>query len=90
MNPLPESTVNLLLSGLMGIFGGLATIPINTIFAWWLKREEQLYQHKLDMIAKQRELLLQHKFEMEKKGKDEEMENLKAAVSRLERRLSDG
>lgn len=66
MNPASSSTESLLLSGLMGIFGGLLTIPVNAIFTFLLKRDELLYQHKLDLILKQRELLLEHKLEMER------------------------
>lgn len=61
-----DSLASLLFSGLMGIFGGLLTIPINALFTFWLKRDELLYHHKLDLIAKQRELLLEHKLEMER------------------------
>ncbi len=68
MSNLPESTFNLILSGIMGVFGGLLTLPINAVIAWLLKRDEQLYQHKLDLIAKQRELLLQHKLTVERMG----------------------
>jgi len=99
MNPLPDSTVNLLLSGFMGLVGGLITIPLNALVSWLLKRDEQLYQHKLGMIAKQRELLLQHKLEMERKAKDDRiirLENTVAqlqqqdALTRLEQRLAHG
>ncbi len=84
MSTLPESTINLILSGLMGALGALISIPISSLISWQLKREEQLYQHKLDVVAKQRELLLQHKLEMELKGKDEEIAQIKARVSKLE------
>ena len=87
MNNLPESTFNLLISGLMGAFGGLVTIPINALISWRLKRDEQLYQHQLDIIAKKRELLLQHQLEMGRKGKDEELNQLKQSISRLEKLL---
>lgn len=88
MQPLPESTINLLLSGLMGMFGGFVTIPFNAVFSLFLKRDELKYQHKLNLIAKQRELLLQHQLEMERKDRDNEMAALRAAVKRLEERLS--
>ena len=90
MNPIPESTINLIMSGVMGIFGGLITIPINAAIAWRLKRDEQLYQHKLDLIAKQRELLLQHKLEMERLAKNNELDEIKAAISQIEQRLKNG
>ena len=90
MNPLPDSTINLLLSGLMGIIGGIITLPINAIISWRLKRDEQLYQHKLDVIAKSRELLLQHKLEMEREAKDDEIAKLKKAIEQIEQRLNNG
>ena len=66
MNPSSSSIESLLLSGLMGIFGGLLTIPVNAVFTFFLKRDELLFQHKLDLILKQRELLLEHKLEIER------------------------
>jgi len=76
MNPLPESTINLLLSGLMGIIGGMLTVPINALFSWLLKRSELNYQHQLGMIAKQRELLLAHQLEMKGKITDGKNQDL--------------
>lgn len=84
MNQIPESTINLFLSGLMGALGSIVSIPINLLISSQMKRDEQLYQHKLDVIAKQRELFLQHKLEMESKGKDNEIVQIKAAISRLD------
>jgi hypothetical protein len=81
---LPESTTNLLLSGIMGVIGGLFSIPINALFLILTKRDEQYYQHKLDIIAKQRELLLQHKLEMARIGKDDDIEQLKTSITNLE------
>ena len=83
----PESTLDLLVSGLMGIFGGLIATPINALFSWWLKRDEQLLQHKLSMIEKKQELLLQHKLEMERKEKDKELAELKTIVLNWEKRF---
>ena len=65
-----EMTTSLLFAGLMGLFGGLLTIPIIAMINTWLKRDELEYRRKLEMITKQRELLLQHKLEMERRGKD--------------------
>ncbi|MEW6206639.1 MAG: hypothetical protein AB1516_15100 [Pseudomonadota bacterium] len=67
MNGSSESLENLLLSGIMGILGGFITTPVNTIFAWLLKREEQSYQYKLDIALKKYELLLKHKLEKEQR-----------------------
>lgn len=60
------NSINLIISGIMGMLGGLITIPINALFAFWLKRFEIEYGHRLDDIAKKRELLLQHKLELER------------------------
>jgi len=84
------STTNLLVSGLMGLIGGLITIPINTIASWWLKREEQKYQHKLDVIAKQRELILQHKLEIQRTKRSDELSELKISITKLEKEFRNG
>ena len=65
-----ETTTSLLIAGLMGLFGGLLTIPIIAVLNYWLRREELEYSRKLEMIAKQRELLLQHKLEIARRGKE--------------------
>ena len=75
MNNLPESTVNLILSGIMGLMGGLLTIPINSYFAYLLKRDEISYKNRLDDISKKRELLLQHKLELQLIEKKRELDN---------------
>jgi hypothetical protein len=66
MGNLPESTMNIILSGLMGFLGGLLTIPINAIVTWTLKRDEISFKHRLDLIAKKQELILQYKLDMQK------------------------
>lgn len=60
-----QDTVNILVSGLMGLVGGLITLPINALFSWLLKKEEINLQYKI----KQREMKLQAQidFEAEKK-----------------------
>ena len=75
MNYLPESTSNLILSGIMGLMGGLLTIPINAYFAYLLKRDEISYKRRLDDISKKRELLLQHKLELQLIEKKRELGN---------------
>lgn len=62
-----ESTANILLSAVMGMLGGIVTTPINTLFAWFLKRDEQNHQYKLDLALKKYELILKHKLENEHK-----------------------
>lgn len=87
MNNPPESMLNLFFSGLMGICGGLITIPFNAIATWWLKRDEQFLKHRLDWTLKRQELLLQHKIEMEKRINDNELHEIKSALAKLEERL---
>lgn len=82
-----ETTTSILLSGLMGFFGGLITIPIIALIYYWLKREELEYSNKLESIAKQRELLLQHKLEMERRGKDKIIDQLSKRLENLEKNL---
>jgi hypothetical protein len=85
---LPESTINLILSGLMGAISGFLTIPINAYIMYSLKRDELSYQHKLDVIAKERELLLQHKLEMKRKEFESgEISVLKDTIKKMEQRL---
>lgn len=74
----------------MGLIGGLVTMPINAIVSWLFKREEQILQNKLDMAAKKQELLLQHKLELQKIVKNDELDEIKASVKRLEKLISNG
>ena len=66
MNNSSDQITLVILGGLMSIFNGSLMILINAVFLFWLKRDELEYQHKLDLIAKQRELLLEHKLEMQR------------------------
>lgn len=89
MTNLPESTINLILSGIMGAISGLLTLPLNAFILWKLKRDELSYQHKLDVIAKERELFLQHRLELRKMEKESnEINEIKASIKKLEQRLS--
>jgi len=83
-----EMTTVILLGGLMGLFGGLITIPVNALFNYWSKRDELEYSLKLESIAKQRELLLQHKLEMERRGKDKLIDQISKRLDNLEKNLS--
>jgi hypothetical protein len=73
MSDMPESTLNLLFSGIMGIIGGMLTIPVSALFSYWLKRDELNLHHRLDIVAKQRELLLQHQLELERIEKEHQL-----------------
>jgi hypothetical protein len=80
-----QTTTGIVLASLMGFLGGLLTIPLNALFGFWLKREEEEYSQKLESIAKQRELLLQHKLEMERRGKDKVLEQFSQRLENLEK-----
>jgi hypothetical protein len=80
-----ETTTGILLSGLMGFFGGLITIPLTALFNYWLKRDELEYSSKLENIAKQRELLLQHNLEMERRGKEQLIDQISKRLENLEK-----
>ena len=91
MTNLPDETINLIFSGLMGIFGGLITIPLNAIVSWLLKHEEQKYQYRLDVIAKKQELLLQHKLEIQRlQYEPKDIEALWKAVKELGEKINHG
>ena len=88
---MPESTTNLLLNSLMGVFGGASvSVLINVYGSRWLIKDHKIFQTKLDVIAKKRELLLQHELEKARKKNDElaaikaDIARLQAVVSRLE------
>lgn len=80
-----QTTTGIVLGGLMGLFGGLITIPINALFNYWLKRDELEYSQKLESIAKQRELLLQHKLEIERRGRDRLIDQISKRLENLEK-----
>lgn len=67
-----QDSLNILVSGLMGLVGGLITLPINALFSWMLKKEELNLQSKL----KAREMKLQLQFDIEK---EKELQRLKRA-----------
>lgn len=88
MQNMSESTINLILSGLMGAISGLITLPINSFILSRLKKDELLYQHKLDVIAKERELFFQHRLELKKMEQgNNEIAELKESIKKLEQRL---
>ena len=82
---------NILLPGLIGLAGVMFSIPINALFAWYLKRDEQNYQLKLDSILEDRkkrlnEIELRDKVKMLKKDVDE----IKMVVKEIQERLENG
>lgn len=87
---LPESTVNIILGSLLGILGGLVSLPFNAVIMRFIKKDEQMYQHKLDLIAKERELILQHRLELKKiELQNNEIGRLREFISNLEKRIAD-
>jgi hypothetical protein len=90
MNSIPETTFNLLLSAIMGAISSIFTIPVNAWILMKLKRGEQEHQHKLDIIAKEKELVLQHRLEMKRIQQSDfhqEIIQLKETVKKIEMRL---
>jgi ABC-type nickel/cobalt efflux system permease component RcnA len=90
MNSLPETTINLLLSAIMGAISSVLTIPVNAWILWKLKRGEQDHQHKLDIIAKEKELVLQHRLEMKRMQQSDfhhEITVIKETIKKIELRL---
>ena len=69
MSNLPESTLNILIGGILGILSGLLNLVVNGFILWMLKHDELLTQHKLDLIEKKQELLYKHQIEMKQKTK---------------------
>lgn len=73
----------------MGALSGLISIPVNAFISSQLKKDELQYQHKLDLILKQRELLLQHSLEMKRqKVEDNEIVQLRKRLEELEKLVS--
>ena len=81
-----ETTLVILLGGLMGFFGGLFTIPINALLNYWLKRDELKFSDTLATLEKQRELLHEHKQEMDRRGKNIVIAQLSKRVESMEKR----
>jgi hypothetical protein len=67
---MPDETINLLLSGFMGILGGLSLIIPNMFVSRALKRDELSLQHKYNEIEKRNELLLQHNLALTAKKRE--------------------
>jgi len=61
---MPDEIINLLLSGLMGILGGLTLIIPNMLVSRALKRDELSLQHRYNLVEKRNELLIKHSLEL--------------------------
>jgi hypothetical protein len=62
--------INLLLSGLMGILGGLSLIIPNMLVSRALKRDELSLQHRYNLVEKRNELLIKHSLELAAKKRE--------------------
>ena len=82
-----QDTLNILVSGLMGLVGGLITLPINALFSWMLKKEELNLQSKLK--AKEIELQMQFDIIKEKElRKLNRTQNVRREISEIKSRLT--
>jgi hypothetical protein len=71
----------ILMSVLMGLLGGLMTLPISAIAFWMLKNHEQENQRKLELFAKKQELLLRHRLEFQRQNRTSR--RIKASIAEL-------
>ena len=81
-----ESTFNLLISGFMGMFGGMITVSMNGIISALFKREELRYEHELAVTKMIKEKTLQHRMDIELQkmsASNEELAKLKGEVAEL-------
>ncbi len=86
-----DSGTSAFLSGLFGFFGVLISIPINAIFAWYLKRDEQNYQLKLNTILELRKKLIA---QIEKRDNDvvvlqNDVRDMKKIIRQIWQRMGD-
>lgn len=87
---LPETTINIVLGSFLGIVGGMISLPLNALITRKVKKDEQFYQHKLDIIAKERELILQHRLEMKQLAlQNNEIGKLQEKLLNLENKIID-
>ena len=81
-----QDTFNILVSGLMGLIGGLITLPINAVISLLLKKEELNLQSKL----KHREMQLQAKIDIDKEKELQRLRstpNLQSEISSIKSRI---
>jgi hypothetical protein len=84
-----QDTVNILISGLMGLVGGLITLPINALFSWMLKKEELNLQSKLKAREMQLQIQLDIKKEKElQRLRQNEISDIKSRIENLENSIS--
>ncbi len=73
----------ILFSSIMGLLGGLITILINAFFSIRQKRDEIAYQHRLNLVEKEKELLLQHQLEIKRLEREKELNVQNTGDSRV-------
>ena len=83
-----ENAVNIIIAALMGIAGGLITLPFNAAISWFLKRDEIQFQKKWEWVVKKRELLWMHELQISDAGKYfEDIQRLNGSISRIDERM---
>lgn len=60
------STLNIIVSGIMGIMGSFITAPFTIWFAAIMRRQEIVLEYKLREATRKKELLLAHELEKER------------------------
>lgn len=81
MSNLSDPVLIAIVAMLMGLLGGLSTIPISAVAAWMLRNHQQENQQKLDLFAKKQNLLLRHRMELQRQNKSNR--RLKASIIEL-------
>jgi hypothetical protein len=79
----------ILLSSFMGLLGGLITIPISTFFSIRQKRDEIAYQHRLNLIEKEKELYLQHRLEIKRLEREKELNTKDTGSSKASEKVEE-
>lgn len=87
MDDIPLSTMNIVVSGIMGMLGGAIGILISAIVNWFLKDRELLKRDKLEEISRLRGRLLDHQLEMKDKALSDK-DALEAKIEMLTNRLN--
>lgn len=65
----PDPVLIAILSALMGLLGGLLTIPVSVIVVRMLKSREQDSQRQLELFTKKQDLLLRHRLELQRQSR---------------------
>lgn len=76
-----------ILSVVMGLLGGLLTIPIGVVVARMLKSREPESQHQLALFAKKQDLLLRHRLELQRQNRVSR--RIKLSISELKNKQAE-